>query len=198
METHGRPYGSRETRDFTDLKTRRCCNRRHERECSRDGSKGCLSIRMTSELGDNAMYVGRLFPALREKLVTMKDDALLTEAANCPHKGTDLLILCCSAGPVAGGVTNTDVVGQSRCQGASCTMAVSLATTRDVMACWPGDLGRLKSNERAEFETHPYHGPGLSTRRSTACASHSTRSSGGLSKRGIDVARLCYGHRLRI
>jgi len=45
------------------------------------------------------MYVGRLFPAVREKLVTIKDDAPLMEAANYPHKGTDLLIVCCSAGP---------------------------------------------------------------------------------------------------
>jgi predicted transcriptional regulator len=90
--------------------------------------------------GDNAMYVERLLSAAREKLVTIADDAPLTEAANFLHKGTDLVIVCDSAGLVAGVITKTDVVGQmSRCQGGSCTMAVSLAMTRDVVVCRPGD-----------------------------------------------------------
>jgi CBS domain-containing protein len=96
---------------------------------------------MMNELGDNAMYVERLLPAAREKLVTISDDAPLTEAANFLHKGTDLVIVCGSAGLVAGVITKTDVVGQmSRCQGASCTMAASLAMTRDVVVCRPNDL----------------------------------------------------------
>lgn len=33
------------------------------------------------QLGDNAMYVERLLPAARDKLVTISDDAPLTEAA---------------------------------------------------------------------------------------------------------------------
>jgi CBS domain-containing protein len=96
---------------------------------------------MMNKLGDNAMYVERLLPAAREKLVTIADDAPLIEAANFLHKGTDLVIVCGSAGLVAGVITKTDVVGQmSRCQGASCTMAASLAMTRDVVVCRPGDL----------------------------------------------------------
>jgi predicted transcriptional regulator len=67
------------------------------------------------------MYVERLLPAAREKLVTIPDDAPLTEAANFLHKGTDLVIVCGSAGLVTGVITKTDVVAQmSRCQGASC------------------------------------------------------------------------------
>jgi CBS domain-containing protein len=96
---------------------------------------------MKNKLGDDAIYVGRLLPAAREKLVTITDDAPLMEAANFLHKGTDLVIVCGSAALVAGVITKTDVVGQmSRCQGASCTMAVSLAMTRDVVVCWPGEL----------------------------------------------------------
>ena len=84
------------------------------------------------------MYVERLLPAAREKLVTIADDAPLMEAANLLHKGTDLVIVCDSAGLVAGVITKSDVVGQmSRCQGASCTMAASLTMTRDVVICQP-------------------------------------------------------------
>ena len=87
------------------------------------------------------MYVERLLPAAREKLVTIADDAPLMEAANLLHKGTDLVIVCDSAGLVAGVITKSDVVGQmSRCQGASCTMAASLTMTRDVVICQPHEL----------------------------------------------------------
>lgn len=56
------------------------------------------------------------------------------------HQGTDLVIVCGSAGLVAGVITKTDIVGQmGRCQGASCTMAASLAMTRDVVVCQPGE-----------------------------------------------------------
>jgi CBS domain-containing protein len=96
---------------------------------------------MPNELGNNPMYVERLLPVAREKLVTITDDAPLMEAANFLHKGTDLVIVIGSAGLVAGVITKTDVVGQmSRCQGASCTMAASLAMTRDVVVCRPGEL----------------------------------------------------------
>ena len=87
------------------------------------------------------MYVERLLPATREKLVTIADDAPLTEAADFLRKGTDLVIVCGSAGLLTGVITKTDVVGQmSRCQGASCTMAASLAMTRDVVVCRPDEL----------------------------------------------------------
>lgn len=87
------------------------------------------------------MYVERLLPVARKRLVTIADDAPLTEAANFLREGTDLVIVCGSAGLVTGIITKTDVVGQmSRCQGASCTMAASLAMTRDVVACRPSEL----------------------------------------------------------
>jgi CBS domain-containing protein len=94
-----------------------------------------------NELGDNAMCVERLLPAARNKLVTISDGAPLTKATSFLYKGTDLVIVCGSAGLVAGVITKTDVVGQmSRCQGASCTMAASLAMTRDVVVCLAGEL----------------------------------------------------------
>lgn len=87
------------------------------------------------------MYVERLLPAARERLVTIADDAPLSAAANFLRKGNDLVIVCGSAGLMTGVITRTDVVGQmSRCQGANCTMAASLAMTRDVVVCRPGEL----------------------------------------------------------
>ena len=87
------------------------------------------------------MYVERLLPVARKRLVTTADDSPLTEAANFLREGTDLVIVCGSAGLVIGVITKTDVVGQmSRCQGANCTMAASLAMTRDVVVCRPGEL----------------------------------------------------------
>jgi CBS domain-containing protein len=95
---------------------------------------------MTNELGDNAMYVERLLAAARERLVTISDGAPLIEAANFLHRGTDLVIVCGSAALLRGVITKTDVVGQmSGCQGASCTMAASLAMTRDVVVCRPDE-----------------------------------------------------------
>ena len=102
--------------------------------------KRCLVVPVYRS-GGNAMYVERLVPMAREKLVTISDDAPLIEAANLLRKGNDLVIACGSAGLVTGVITKTDVVGQmSRCQGVSCTMAASLAMTRDVVVCRPGEL----------------------------------------------------------
>jgi len=87
------------------------------------------------------MYVERLLPAAHEKLVTITAGAPLAEAARLLHKGTDLVIVCGSNGFVTGVITKTDVVDQmGLCQGASCTMAASLAMTRDVVVCRPGEL----------------------------------------------------------
>ena len=112
------------------------------------------------------MYVKRLLPAARKKLFTITDDAPLTEAANFLRKGTDLVIVCGSAGLVTGVITKTDVVGQmSRCQGVSCTMAASLAMTRYVVVCRPGELlqdvwkrmkkGKLKNIPVVDQDSRP-------------------------------------------
>ena len=61
-------------------------------------------------------------------------------ALSVVREGTDLVIVCGSAGLATGIITKTDVVGQmSRCQGASCTMAASLAMTRDIVVCRPAE-----------------------------------------------------------
>ena len=87
------------------------------------------------------MFVERLLPGARKRLVTICDDAPLIEAAKLLSSGTDLLVVCGSAGVLAGVVTKTDVVRQmSSCQGAGCTTAVSSAMTRDVVLCRPDEF----------------------------------------------------------
>ncbi len=87
------------------------------------------------------MFVERLLPAAREKLVTIADDATLVEAAKLLRTGTDLVVVCGSAGLLVGVITRTDIVSQiSRCEGAGCITAASLAMTRDVVFCRPGEL----------------------------------------------------------
>ena len=86
------------------------------------------------------MFVERLLSAARERLVTIADNAPLIEAARVLRAGTDLVVVCDSAGFLAGVITKTDVVSQiSECQGCSCTAAASSVMTRDVVLCRPGD-----------------------------------------------------------
>lgn len=86
------------------------------------------------------MLVKNLLPAARERLVTIVDDAPLIQAAKRLRTGTDLVVVCGSAGLLVGVITKTDVVSQiSHCQGASCITAASLVMTRDVVVCQPGD-----------------------------------------------------------
>jgi CBS domain-containing protein len=84
------------------------------------------------------MLVESLLPAARERLVTIADEAPLIQAAELLRTGTDLVVVCGSAGLLAGVITKTDVVSQiSHCQGASCITATSLVMTRDVVVCRP-------------------------------------------------------------
>lgn len=86
------------------------------------------------------MFVERLLPKARERLVTIADGAPLVEAARLLRPGTDLVIVCDPAGRMAGVVTRTDIVGQiSFCDEASCVADIPLAVTRDVVSCRPDD-----------------------------------------------------------
>jgi CBS domain-containing protein len=86
------------------------------------------------------MLVEKLMSTARKKLVTVADDAPLIQAAKLLRAGTDLVVVCGSAGFLSGVITKTDVVRQiSSCQGATCITAASLVMTRDVVVCRPGD-----------------------------------------------------------
>ena len=76
--------------------------------------------------------VEQILPAVQEKLVTVKADALLIDAAkllNDPRQ--NLVVVCDDSGKMAGVITKTDVVSRiSYCTGCSCTMAASHVMTR--------------------------------------------------------------------
>jgi CBS domain-containing protein len=96
-----------------------------------------------SKFESNAMFVERLLPVAYTKLATITTDALLIEAAKVLRAGTDLVIVCGSTGILVGVITKTDVVNQmSRCDGSICMAAASLAMSRGVVSCQPGDLLR--------------------------------------------------------
>lgn len=87
------------------------------------------------------MFVERLLPAARERLATIADDAPLMEAARLLGSGTDILVVCSSAGILRGVITKTDVVAQmGQCQGSGCLTLASVAMKQDVLLCRSGDL----------------------------------------------------------
>jgi CBS-domain-containing membrane protein len=109
------------------------------------------------------------------------------------------VIVCDSAGILAGVVTKTDVVSQiCHCHGAGCITAASLAMTRDVAVCRPKGLAArcLGRHEGAEPKNIPVGDQDsrplglLHARDILQCSSQKLR------RRGINVARLCDGPRL--
>jgi CBS domain-containing protein len=82
-----------------------------------------------------------MLPAARNRLVTIRDNALLIDAAKllCDYN-SDFVTVCSFEGLLAGVITKTDVVRQiSQCQGAACVAAASAVMTRTVVFCRPGD-----------------------------------------------------------
>lgn len=88
------------------------------------------------------MFVERMLPIARKRLVTIDDHLFLIEAAKLLLDGhTDLLVVRGGDELLAGVITKTDVVRQiSVCQGSGCTMAVSSVMTRTVVHCQPNDV----------------------------------------------------------
>ena len=87
------------------------------------------------------MFVEKMASTARDRLVTVSHDAPLIEAARLlGTSNTDLVVVCGPGGRLSGVITKTDVVRQiSRCQGSSCTVAVSAIITDDVVFCRPTD-----------------------------------------------------------
>jgi CBS domain-containing protein len=97
---------------------------------------------MFGGLGGNLMFVERVLPAARKRLVTIAEDSPLLDAARLLGDfHTDLVVVCTSTAMLAGVITKTDVVRQiSHCQGSGCTRAASAVMTRTVVLCHPSDL----------------------------------------------------------
>lgn len=87
------------------------------------------------------MFVERMLPATRNRLVTIRDDAPLINAATLLRDfDSDLVVVCNSDELLAGVITKTDVVRQiSHCRGTGCMTATSTVMTRTVILCRLGD-----------------------------------------------------------
>lgn len=87
-------------------------------------------------------FVREIVAVARERLVIVRDDALLTEAARfLDGRHINLVIICDKAGAMVGIVTRTDIVRTiALCQGCGCTAPVATVMTKDVTSCRPSDL----------------------------------------------------------
>ena len=85
------------------------------------------------------ILVEKIVPVARERLVTVRDDAPLTEAARfLDGRHINLVVVCDKAGAMVGIITRTDVVRQmGLCQGCGCTAAAATVMTKDVIYCRP-------------------------------------------------------------
>jgi CBS domain-containing protein len=92
----------------------------------------------------NMIFVEKIVPVARERLVTVRDDALLAEAGRfLDGRHVNLVVVCDKGGAMVGIITRTDVVRQISLflgQGCGCTVPVAMAMTRDVTYCCPDDL----------------------------------------------------------
>ena len=88
------------------------------------------------------MLVGRVLPLARERLITIRHNALLRDAAKllCDTQ-VGLVVVCNSDGAMVGVITKTDVIRQiSHCQGCACTTEAEAVMTQDVTYCHPGEM----------------------------------------------------------
>ena len=87
------------------------------------------------------LTVERILPAAQERLVMVKTDALLIDAARLVNGPQfNLVVVCDEAEKIAGVITKTDVVSRiSHCTGCSCTMAAATVMTQEVTFCRPTD-----------------------------------------------------------
>lgn len=91
--------------------------------------------------GSKAMFIEEMLPKARERLVTIAENVPLIQAAKLLQAGSELVIVCDSAGILVGVITKTDIVAQiSNCQRASCMTNAALVMTRDVVRCESKDL----------------------------------------------------------
>ena len=99
-------------------------------------------------------------PAARERLVTIVDEAPLVEAAKLLRTGTGLVVVCGSAGLLAGVITRTDIVrpNQSLSGSELHHCQPSLVMTRDVVAGPRKATRGLVENEGARVEERSYYG----------------------------------------
>ena len=115
------------------------------------------------------MLVERMLPAARNRLVTIRDDAPLIDAATLLRDlDSDLVVVCNSDELLVGVITKTDVVRQiSHCHGSGC---ITAASSRHDSNRYPLPSRRpiargLVGHEGASPEEHPDRRPRRSAAR---------------------------------
>ncbi len=96
----------------------------------------------TEHLNRTALRVAGILDAARRRLVTIRYDARLPEAAQLlATRNTNLLVVCGPSGLMAGVVTKTDIVRRiGHCHGHTCLLSGAAVMTRDVFCCQSDDL----------------------------------------------------------
>ena len=86
--------------------------------------------------------VKAMLPAARNRLVTVRESAPLTEAAKyLDGRHINLVVVCDKDDAMVGIVTRTDIIRQmSICNGCGCNAAVTAVMTKEVISCHPDDL----------------------------------------------------------
>lgn len=88
------------------------------------------------------MRVERVLPAASQRLITIGDDASLTDAAKLLREpDSDLVVVCNGDKRMVGVITKTDIVRQvGQRRESESTTAASTVMTRTVVSWRPGDL----------------------------------------------------------
>jgi len=87
------------------------------------------------------VFVERILPVALQRLITIRDDALLTDTAKLlSSTHISLVVVCNTDGVMVGVITKADIVRQiAHCHGLSCTMSAAAAMTRNLTYCHPSD-----------------------------------------------------------
>ena len=87
------------------------------------------------------MLANELLGEARKRLITIRTEALLTDAAKAlSGQNVELVVVCDADGRAVGVLTKADVVRRiTQCQGAACRAAAAAAMTRDIVSCRPDD-----------------------------------------------------------
>ncbi len=90
----------------------------------------------------DVIRVESILPAASKRLITIRDEARLMDAAKLLREpGADLVVVCNADGSMAGVISKTDIVRQiSLYRESEPGTAASTIMTRKVVSCRPGDL----------------------------------------------------------
>lgn len=87
------------------------------------------------------MYIEKLLPTARKLMCCIDAGTSLLHAAQMLGNNYDMLLVCDEQGRMVGVLTKTDAVRQiGSCTGASCTLPVTKAMTREIITAPPNGL----------------------------------------------------------